>query len=97
MTGPEHYSEAERLLQRAEDFTEDAFACEAKARQSTSPDRKRAHRIEAGISRRIARRSSENAQVHATLALAAATAWPSQAEGSWSPGNYGTAVTAAEQ
>ncbi len=97
MTGPEHYSAAERLIKRADDFTEDAFTCEAKARQSTSSDRRRAHRIEANMSRRIARRSSENAQVHAILALAAATAWPSQVDGSWSPGDYGTAAPAAEQ
>lgn len=60
MTGPEHYREAERLTERADDVMDAEYGIYASM----------------GTQERIQRRTAylAEAQVHATLALAAATA-----------------------
>ncbi|WP_191834074.1 MULTISPECIES: hypothetical protein [Tsukamurella] len=70
MTGPEHYAEAERLLAIA---TEVGRAITATREDPLSPEDVRARRDELG---KQATGLFARAQVHATLALAAATALP---------------------
>ncbi|UTN93128.1 hypothetical protein SEA_PHAUCI_41 [Gordonia Phage Phauci] len=78
MTGPEHYATAEQLLRVAKRWDEDADECRRRGDLvafETSDRRSRSeHDREARESDRKARRCRVDAQVHATLAQAAATA-----------------------
>lgn len=78
MTGPEHYDEAIRLLKQARYWDDDADECRRRGDLvafETSDRRARAeHDREARESDRKARRCRVDAQVHATLAHAAASA-----------------------
>lgn len=73
MTGPEHYAEAERLTEVAKGWHEDALQQHGLAASTTNNANHQCYLHGAKISTLRAEHAQAQAQVHATLALAAST------------------------